>query len=167
MKNTIYRRFLFLCSLLIWLNILLIIFNHWGLGTLNSEEECVLMNSDNLFVSMVFTAVDVILTFLEVLDVLGIVNFIFFGILVNETILKNLEIKTILLTTITTSLLSYFMLYIPDIRLGFFWYVISLKSIFLFSVLPTVTVVTIKYILGKIREKYKSRDKTPDLINKK
>ena len=158
MKNTLYRRFLFHCSLLLFLNTLLVIFNHWGLGTLNSEEKCVLINSNSLIVSMVFTAVDLILIFLEFLDVSGIVNFTFFCILVNEKTLKNLGIKIILLCAITTSLLSYFILYIPDISLENFWYVISLKSIFLFSVLPAVAAVCIKYVLWKMREKNKNRD---------
>lgn len=158
MKNTLYRRFLFYCSLLICLNTLLVIFNHYGLGTLNSEEKCVLINSDDLFVSIIFTAVDFILIFLEFLDVSGIVNFTFFCILVNEKILKDLGIKVILLSTITTSLLSYFILYIPDISLENFWYVISLKSILLFSVLPAVVAVCIKYALWKIREKHTNRN---------
>ena len=158
MKNTLYRSFLFRCSSLLLLNTLLVIFNHWGLGTLNSEEKCVFINSDSLIVSMVFTAVDLILIFLEFLDASGIVNFTFFCILVNEKTLKNLGIKIILLCAITTSLLSYFILYIPDISLENFWYVISLKSIVLFSVLPAVAAVCIKYVLWEMREKHKNRD---------
>ena len=158
MQNTLYKSFLFRCSLLLLLNTLLVIFNHWGLGTLNSGEKCVLINSDSLIVSMVFTAVDLISIFLEFLDASGIVNFTFFCILVNEKTLKNLGVKNILLCAITTSVLSYFILYIPDISLENFWYVLSLKSIVLFSVLPVVAAVCIKYVLWKMREKHKNRD---------
>ena len=63
MKNTLYKSFLFRCSSLLFLNTLLVIFNHWGLGTLNSQEKGVLINSDSLLVSMVFTAVNLILIF--------------------------------------------------------------------------------------------------------
>ena len=159
MKNTLYRRFLFHCSLLLCFNALLVIFNHWGLGNVNAEEN-ILINSDNLLVSMVFSAVDLILIFLEFLDVSGIIYFSFFSILVNNKILKNSGIKVILTSTITISLLSYLILCIPEFELEHitFWLVNSLKLAFLFSVLPTVTAVSIKYILWKIREKYKNRD---------
>lgn len=151
MKNTLYRRFLFHCSLLICLNTLLIIFSQLGIGTLNSE--CGFIDSDNLLVSMVFSAVDLMVIFVDILTVLGIVNFIFFSILVNEKILRDLGLNAVLLSTITISLLSYFILCIPDFEPEIFWFVISLKSAFLFSVLPAVTAVCIKYVLWKMRKK--------------
>ena len=152
MKNTLYKRFVLHCSLLLCFNTLLVIFNHWGLGRINAEEN-ILINSDNLLVSMVFSAVDLILLFLEFLDVLGIIYFVFFSILVNNKILKNLGVKVILISTITISLLSYLILYIPEFELEHvtFWLTNSLKLAFLFSVLPTVTAVSIKYILLRIK----------------
>lgn len=76
MKNTLYRILLFQCSLLLCFNTLLVIFNHWGLRNVKAEKN-ILINSDNLLVSMVFSAVDLILIFLEFLDVSGIIYFVF------------------------------------------------------------------------------------------
>ena len=159
MKNTLYRRFLFRCSLLPCFNAVLVICNHWGLGTLNTEENCALMNSDSFLVSMVFTALDLILIFLELLDVSGIISFTFFGVLADERSLKSLGMKTVLLSAVAVSALSYLLLYIPDFEPELYWFASSLKTTFWFSVLPAATAVCIKYVLWKMRGKTKISSK--------
>lgn len=148
-----YIHFLFCSLLLPCLDVLLIIFNTLGLGTLNAD--CPLLNSVDWFVSMPFVAVDFLLFVLEFLAVLGIVNFIFFSIIVNSRVLANLGFKTVLLSTVVISCVSYFILCIPTFEPGMDWFVYFMELSLLFSVLPSVIAVCIRYAIWKTQQRHK------------
>lgn len=144
------KRFQFCSLLLPCLNVLLAICNGFGIGTLNTDSQ--FLNANQWFVWIPFVAVDSLVFFVGVLDVFGIINFIFFSIIVNSRVLKNLGLKRVMLSAVLTSFVSYFILCIPTFELRGDWFASSVELAFLFSVLPTVIAICIRYVIWKVQK---------------
>ncbi len=147
------KHFLLGSLLLPCLDALLVLLNAFGLGTLNAD--CPLLNADDWFVRIPFVAVDSLLLVLGFLDVFGMINFIFFSVIVNSRVLTNLGFKIVLLSTVTISFISYFILCIPTFEARISWFVSFMELSLLFSVLPTVMAVCIRYTIWKVQQKHK------------
>lgn len=148
-----YMHFLFCSLLLPCLDALLVLLNAFGLGALNAD--CPMLNSDDWFISIPFVAVDSLLFVLEFLVVFGIVNFIFFSVIVNSRALATLRFKTVLLSTVVVSFVSYFILCIPTFEPRIDWFVSFMELSLLFSVLPSVMAVCIRYAIWKTQQRHK------------
>lgn len=154
LTNHEYIKFLFCNLVLPCFSALLIIFNALGIGTSNSD--CQFLNEDNGFFSTAFVAIDFLLFAVEALDVFGIINLCFFSVIVNNKVLENLGLKLVLLATIVTSLVNYFILCIPTIDPNVFWLRSFIELSFLFSILPTVIAVCLRYTILKAKQKHKN-----------
>lgn len=152
MKRHPYLQFLCRCLFLPCFNLILLILNSIGIGTLNSDSG--FLSSDNLLINMVFLAVDCLFLTLEFLDAFGILNFIFFGMIVNQKSSKNLGFQAVMFSAIVISFFSYFILCIPAFEPHIDWVISSTKVSFLFSVVPTVIVIGIKYAIWKVQDKH-------------
>lgn len=147
------KHFLLSSLLLPCLDALLVLLNAFGLGTLNAD--CPLLNADHWFVSVPFVAVDFLLFVLEFLAAFGIVNFIFFSVIVNSRALTTLGFRTVLVSTVGISFVSYFILCISTFEPRMYWFVNSVELSLLFSVLPSVMAACIRYAIWNVQQKQK------------